>query len=657
MAKGKKKTAFGKGARGGKAERERRANRRGKNLSNSSKIAKRPSTAKPVTPLPREAVRQEIEALLEQNSKGILTPARIGPIPPVDEQIDPELNVYVYGSDAASARAFEENEVLVVDSSDGRAADATDLQADAMDGQAVNSTDAPTADVNEEQASGAASGPAVAATDNNSSEEGEISGSDATNGPTKSAGQSAVELGIKSIDDAPRMATVREAAHGAEGIPFIPRLPSVFEASMGASAPAFISTLPGMYADDYSPIPFRVNYRKLFEPAPPPIKVIPSVHAAQSGAEQAASESTDADEGASSAPQDIVEQTFVVDCSKRFEPSPSPLLVLDESKGEQTTLTDAMHAQASLENTSSREREEGNDYAAPAPDTSQSTAVPSDSMHHSWVLAGILLGLLVVMMWFGSHSTSPSSLVAEGSGLPLFTSALVNISAFNNSTHLPSAALSQTETIPEAVYLRIGDQARMPDGSVLKLEAISSTPTGLSARLGRTDADGAAAVFELLDGQRAQWMDKDGSVCAVLARKDEDGQSIQGLSLQVLGALEISRPNQIHFSTPTHAYLLNGQYPAPLLLDNKTLQVGQSLQGGSMRVQLAGIESNSDGRHSSIFRMFDGNGSEIGSTVLGGGQMVEMRTLQGERYTLLLLSNGNGAVSNAQLYLNQAFDR
>ena len=478
---------------------------------------------------------------------------------------------------------------------------------------------------------------------------------------------------------------------------------------MGASAPPFISTLSGAPVDEYSLIPFRVNYRQLFEPAPRPLAELSQDRVDKTNAD-VGSPKSDAALQAAVEPSDVVldstgagGKTFVVDSRKRFEPSPAPLVVLDDSRVEQKALT------RERDDARRRMQEHGADDSpaaqkpdvSPSPsssdpspfpvasdsstdtssfpvasdspsssdpsssDDSSASSVSSDSMSSFGVLAVGLFGLLLVLMWFGSQmavSNSPAnSLISAAlvsypnSSDPVSDPPNQTAQAFVSSTPSNSSALSPFAPPPQAVYLRIGDEARMPDGSLLRLEAIQAINGGLSARLALIDANGRNSFLDLTTGQRAQWRGNNGSEYQVQAQANVRSNT-PGLRIAVYGARDIQRPAQIRFSAPAYAYLLNGQYPVPILLDNATLSVGQSVQGGNLRAQLVGIEYDLSGRSSSHFRLFDNRGDEVGLTTLENGQMVEMRTPGGERYTLLMRSSEAGA-SRVQLYLNQAFNQ
>jgi len=631
MAKSKKDRVL----EASKAEGRTGGIRTGRKLKLPAKIR----TKRVVTPLSKEAVHQEIQAVLEHSRSGHHTPARIGPIVPIQD----EEAAVSFEAEARFSHPSAADSLHPADSA---------YHPSPYNGESTSSSD---------ESPLPPSSPKL-----------------------RSPPIPPIDLGIKSIEDAPRMALVREAAFGARGIPFIPRYPSVLEASMGPRAPSFLRTRSGLVIDENALVPFQVDYRSLFEPAPRPLAVFPASDKLQS-MEEANPPSLFESELVD--PTQSGDKPFAVDTSKRFEPSPPPMRMLDETRSGQTTLgwgSDTVPSFASEQSNPSEKNnfrpsssENNNLIPSLSEDSSgqpepSSPSNPDDPLRASWLLAAGLIGLLMVLMWFGGQmGANPNSSVNSLFASTLTSNSLTSVSSASNrsnansSTPLPpgfplssnsplSPAVDSSHPILQAYYLRMGDEAIMPDGLRVRFESIQASAEGLMAQVRFMDASGRIKTSDLVSGQSTHWVGSDGSFYSLIIESDPSSAGSPGLRLVVTGASEIHHPGLIRVSAPAYAYLLDGQFPSPLLLDNRTLSIGQSISGGLLSAQLTAIASDPSGARSATFRLFDSYGDEAGLLTLASGQMAELRLPSGGRYTLLMRDADSGRVQ-VQLYLNHAF--
>ena len=88
-------------------------------------------------------------------------------------------------------------------------------------------------------------------------------------------------------------------------------------------------------------------------------------------------------------------------------------------------------------------------------------------------------------------------------------------------------------------------------------------------------------------------------------------------------------------STPQNSYPLWKQYPAPVMLANKTMAVGETVSGGGISVMLNGIDRSTTPAGAQLVIM-DETGAEMGTVLLQGGQLVEIRMDKQTRYDVIL---------------------
>ena len=109
-----------------------------------------------------------------------------------------------------------------------------------------------------------------------------------------------------------------------------------------------------------------------------------------------------------------------------------------------------------------------------------------------------------------------------------------------------------------------------------------------------------------------------------------------GVQTQIYRASDLQRsPWAADIGKPLVSYLLKFDYPPPKLLENRTLGIGDTVQGGELVVQLQEIDRSEDAPVASL-RIMDASHNELGQVSLLNGQMVEVRMPSGERYAVVL---------------------
>ena len=129
------------------------------------------------------------------------------------------------------------------------------------------------------------------------------------------------------------------------------------------------------------------------------------------------------------------------------------------------------------------------------------------------------------------------------------------------------------------------------------------------------------------------------------------------LQIQVYRAQDLNVPSSsLHALQPENSYTLGQEYPAPTLLANNTLYVGQSIAvSGVLSAGLVSINSNTNPISASL-RILDGSGQLFGTTALQGGQMVAVNFDPKNRYAVVMsrIDNPNNQVLVA-IYQEQVF--
>lgn len=101
-----------------------------------------------------------------------------------------------------------------------------------------------------------------------------------------------------------------------------------------------------------------------------------------------------------------------------------------------------------------------------------------------------------------------------------------------------------------------------------------------------------------------------------------------------------------------NSFMLEGQYPKPVMLANQTIGIGQSISApGILSAELTGIDRSTRPVGVSI-RITDATGAEIGTANLQGGQMVQMR-IDAEHIYYVVLQTVDAVSDRAPMQIYQ----
>ncbi len=129
-----------------------------------------------------------------------------------------------------------------------------------------------------------------------------------------------------------------------------------------------------------------------------------------------------------------------------------------------------------------------------------------------------------------------------------------------------------------------------------------------------------------------------------------------GVQTQIYRAMDLNAmPWAADIGRPLGAYSLRLEYPAPKLMDNKSLGVGDIMTGGEIAVQLTEIDRSGDAPVARL-RIMDASRAGLGMTGLMGQQMADVRMPSGERYSVVVSDlPKDQQVATVAIYQTQVF--
>jgi hypothetical protein len=220
----------------------------------------------------------------------------------------------------------------------------------------------------------------------------------------------------------------------------------------------------------------------------------------------------------------------------------------------------------------------------------------------------------------------------------------------------PAAPLVfNTQNALKITMLRKGDKITF-GRSQLELDGIYFNSSGPVARYGLLDQDGnRVREVELGQNQTFQFSGPDRIEYVIRAIFIVGAGMPNGVQTQIYRAADLeAAPWAASIGRPLGAYSLLREYPPPQMTGNRSLGVGESVQGGEITVQLNEIDRSGEALVARL-RILDADQTLLGQAGLMGQQMVDVRMPSGERYSVVVDLPKDGQRATVSIYQTQAF--
>lgn len=248
---------------------------------------------------------------------------------------------------------------------------------------------------------------------------------------------------------------------------------------------------------------------------------------------------------------------------------------------------------------------------------------------------------------------APPPLENDSTGeTPAAPPAAPNLTAKNPTIGRSSIGWSDKKAL-YIIQLKAGEELRFEGG---RLKLLNFTRAGRpGATLELADARGnPQGRLELAVNQSVQFRGLDNVDYLAVAVFDfaEGVRAAVQVQLYRVKDLALS-PTRISVGDPQNAYVLSMDYPLPVLRDNQTLMVGQSLNGSAFATVLAGLDLAAV-PPKAIYSLQDEQGQTMAQFDLRPGQMVSFRAPDSHRYSVVFRRMENGSAIT-EAYQLQAF--